>query len=345
MIARPMATSSSSPARRVSELINGFWATQVIHAAVALGLVDHIAEGTVTVADLARRAEAHAPSVLRLLRAMQTLGLCRISADGAFELTESGELLRTGVPGSVRGRALFAGDMLWKQFGDLVHVVKTGERTRAVVSGPEGFAELSAQPARLHAFQSSMAEGSERAARGAVRVYDFGRFRTVLDLGGGYGGVLSVLLRAYPALRGAVCDLAYLAPGSAAYLERAGVAARSAFIAGDFFKAVPRGYDAIVMKYILHDWDDARARLILENCRGAADPSCRVILLEQVVPQRLGCSAADRDVMRADLTMMSVGGKERTALEYEALCASAGWRLTGITPVEEGFDLLEAAPA
>jgi O-methyltransferase domain/Dimerisation domain len=341
----PMTTSPSSPARRVSELINGFWATQVIHTAVALGLVDHIAEGAATVAELAERAEAHAPSVLRLLRAMQTLDLCRIRAGDRLELTRAGEVLRTAVAGSLRSRALFAGDMLWRQFGDLTHVVKTGGRSRGVGSGPEGFAQLAAAPARLDAFQTSMAEGSERAARGAVRVCDFGRFRTLLDLGGGYGGVLSVLLAAYPALRGAVCDLAYLREGATAYLERAGVADRGAFVAGDFFEAVPAGYDAIVMKFILHDWDDARARRILENCRSAAEPHCRVIVLEQVVPRRLGHGATDRDVMRADLTMMTVGGQERTALEYEALCASAGWRLTGITTVEGGFYLLEAAPA
>jgi len=341
-----MATTSlSSPAHRVSELINGFWATQAIHAAVALGLVDHIAEGGATVAALAERAEAHAPSILRLLRALQTLDLCRIGSAGTLELSPAGEVLRAGAPGSLRGRALFAGDMLWRQFGDLTHVVKTGEPARGVASGPEGFAQLAAQPARLDAFQTSMAEGSERAARGAVRAYDFGRFRTVLDLGGGYGGVLSILLAAYPALRGAVCDLGYLREGATAYLGRAGVADRGAFVAGDFFDAVPSGYDAIVMKFILHDWDDVRARRILENCRAAAAPHSRVILLEQVVPQPLGHGCADRDVMRADLTMMTVGGQERTASEYDALCASAGWRLTGITPVEAGFDLIEAVPA
>ncbi len=336
---------SASAARHVSDLINGFWAAQAIYAAVSLRIPDRLGQGAATADALAEAAAAHAPSVFRLMRALQALGLCSVRADGAFELTASGELLRAGVPGSVRGRALLTGDMLWKQFGDLTEVVRTGAKTRAIVSGPEGFAELAANPARLDGFQQAMAEGSVRAARGAVAAYDFGQFRRVLDLGGGYGGVLSVLLATHPSLTGAVCDLPYLSRGATAYLERAGVAARSTFIPGDFFEAVPRGYDAFVMKFILHDWDDERAGLILENCRVAASASSRVILLEQVVPERLGCAPADQAVIRADLTMMTVGGKERTAAEYRELCARAGWRLVGVTPAGEGFSVLEAVLA
>lgn len=340
-----METSPSSAADAVSELINGFWATQVIHAAVRLGLPEYLAQGAATAAELAVRADAHAPSLQRLLRALQTLGLCRPTGrDGAYELTESGQFLRADVGSSLRGRALFAGEMLWKQFADLTYVVKTGERTREVASGPEGFAQLASHPARLEAFQASMAEGSVRAARAAVEVYDFGRFARVLDLGGGFGGVLGVLLATYPEMRGAVCDLGYLERGACAYLARAGVAERAAFIAGDFFAAVPSSFDAIVMKYILHDWDDAHAQRILERCRAAVGPCAKLILLERVVPQSLGCGPADRDIMRADLTMLTVGGKERTRVEYQQLCALAGWRLTGVTAIETGFDLIEAVP-
>ncbi len=343
----PLATNSQSatPARHVSDLINGFWAAQAIYAAVSLRIPDRLGRGAATADALAEAVAAHAPSVFRLMRALQTLGLCSVRGDGAFELTPAGELLRADVAGSVRGRALLTGDMLWRQFGDLTEVVRTGAKTRAIVSGPEGFAELEADPARLDGFQQAMAESSVRAARGAVAAYDFGRFHKVLDLGGGYGGVLSVLLTTHPRLTGAVCDLPYLAHGATAYLERAGVKARSTFIPGDFFESVPRGYDAFVMKFILHDWDDERARLILENCRAAASASSKVILLEQVVPERLGCGPTDQAVIRADLTMMTVGGKERTAAEYGELCARAGWRLAEVTPAGEGFSVLEAVLA
>lgn len=335
----------SADAEHVSALINGYWAAQVLHVAASLGIADRLASGPHSAEELAAAARAHAPSVFRLMRALQTLGLCRTIEGGRFELTPAGHYLRTNVPGSLRGRALFTGDMLWRQFGDLNHVVKSGERTRAVVSGPEGFEALAADPARLDAFQQAMAEGSVRAARDALHVGDFGRFANVLDLGGGYGGVLAVLLASHPAMRGAVCDLAYLAEPAMRYLERAGVADRARFLPGDFFRSVPQGFDAYVMKFIIHDWDDERAACILRNCRAAAAPEARVMLLEQVVPDVLGTGLADQAVIRADLTMMTVGGKERTAQEYRALLAGAGWWLERVSRASAEFSVLEAVPA
>ena len=334
----------NSAQQHVSALINGFWAAQVINAAAILQLPERLAGGAKTVEVLAEEAGAHAPSLLRLMRALQTLGLVEAAEEGRFALTEAGQYLRADVPGSVRGRALFTGDMLWKQFGDLAHVVKTGGRTQAVVSGAEGFAALASDPPRLHAFQQAMAESSTIAARDALKTYDFSRFSRVLDLGGGYGGVLSELLKAHPAQTGAVCDLGYLAQGAGDYLASAGVGDRSRFVAGNFFEAVPDGFDLYLMKFIVHDWDDDSAETILANVRKAAGEGATLVLLEQVVPESLGQTPEDQAVIRGDLTMMGMGGKERTAGEYRALLAEAGWRLTGITPSGASFSVIEAKP-
>jgi hypothetical protein len=333
------------PARQLSELINGFWTTQVISTAVDLGIPDVLAVGPLTAESIAGAVSAHAPSVFRLMRGLQTLGICQRLEDGRFELTAAGELLRADVPGSLRGRALFNGGMLWKQFGDLSHCVKTGERMRAHASGEEGFNELASDPVRLASFQKAMAEGSIRATLDAMKVYNFGQFTALLDLGGGYGGVLSVLLETFPKMTGAVCDLAYLAQSASEFLAHAGVSERGRFLGGNFFEAVPRGYDAYIMKYILHDWDDAHALRILNNCRAAASGATKIVLLEQLVPGQLGTGFTDQAVIRADLTMLGVGGKERTAAEYGELFASTGWRLSSVTPTSGEFSVLEAVTA
>ncbi len=340
-----MLSQATTPAEHVSELINGFWAAQVVNAAALLDLPDRLAQGPATAETLAAAAGAHPPSLFRLLRAMQTLGLCTAGADGVFALTEAGQLLRAGAPGSMRGRALFTGDMLWKQFGDLPEIVRTGGRAASVASGAEGFAALEADPARLEAFQQAMAESSRTAARQAIAAYDFARFGSVLDLGGGYGGVLAELLKANPGQSGAVCDLGYLQAGAEAYLAAAGVAERGRFIPGDFFTAVPAGFDCCLMKFIIHDWDDEASTRILSTARAAAGPATTLALIEQVVPESLGQSLADQAVIRSDLTMMSVGGKERTAAEYRRLLEATGWRLSAVAPAGPSFSVLEALPA
>jgi hypothetical protein len=345
----------TSAQQHVSQMIGGFWAAQVACAAAALSLPDRMAAGPMSAEDLAAACEAHAPSVRRLLRAMASLGLAVQESDGRFALTEAGGFLRADAPGSVRGRALFTGDMLWKQFGDLTHQVKTGGRTQAMVSGAEGFEALKNDPPRLHAFQQAMAESSMLAARDAMKAWDFGRFARVLDLGGGYGGVLAELLKAHPRQTGAVFDLPFLKEGAEGYLAKAGVAERGRFLGGSFFEGAPGGFDLIVMKYIVHDWGDGEARAILGRAREAAGQDATgqdatgqgatLALIEQVVPDTIAATPEHQAVIRADLTMMGMGGQERTAHEYRALLADSGWRLEAIVPCGPLFSVIEARPA
>jgi C-methyltransferase len=164
----------------------------------------------------------------------------------------------------------------------------------------------------------------------------------VLDLGGGYGGVLSVLLAAHPRMTGAVCDLEYLAGPASRYLQEAGVGARAKFVAGDFFASVPGPYAAYVLKFIIHDWDDELALKILWNIHRSAAPSSTLILLEQVIPEHLSTTASDQAVIRADLTMMTIGSRERTVTEYRRLLSQAHWSLTRVIRISPEFSLLEA---
>ena len=336
---------SLPPQEHLRQMVLGFWAAQVACAAAALSLPDHLAAGPMTADDLAKASGGHARSVLRLLRAMASLGLCTQEADGRFALTEAGAYLRADIPGSIRGRALFTGDMVWKQFSDLTHQVRTGGTTQALPTGLEGFEALKNDPPRLHAFQQAMAESSQLAARDAMQAYDFSRFARVLDLGGGYGGVLAELLKAHPGQIGAVFDLPFLEPGATAYLQKAGVEDRARFIGGNFFESVPGGFDLIVLKFIVHDWADEEARALLTKAREAADEGCTLVLLEQVVPDVIAATVEHQTVIRADLTMMSIGGQERTAGEYHDLLAEAGWRLDSVIPSGAVFSVLEARPA
>ena len=333
-----------TPQQYVTHLIGGYWAAQVACAAAALALPDRLADGPRTAEDLAQASEAHAPSVRRLMRAMVSLGLCTQEPDGRFALTEAGGYLRDGVPGSVRGRALFIGDRLWAQFSDLTHQVKTGGRSQAVLGGAEGFEAMKNDPAGLHTFQQAMAESSRTAAQGAMAAYDFGRYARVLDLGGGYGGVLGELLKTHPGQTGAVCDLPFLKDGAEAYLAKAGVADRATFIGGSFFEAVPDGFDLILMKFIIHDWSDPEATTILQKSRAAADADATLVLIEQVVPDTIEATPLHQATIRGDLTMMAIGGQERTAGEYRVLLADCGWRLTAITPAGAQFSVIEAKP-
>jgi hypothetical protein len=333
-----MSDTTPAPAGRLSELIEGFWATQVIHAAAQLKLPDLLHGQPLLPAELARRADAHAGSVTRLLRALATLGLCQVTAEGRYALTEMGALLRTDAAGSKRARALFAGSSLYEAFAKLPETVRTGRRPPVTAD----FGKSS--PEQLAVFQHAMIESSREAVGAAVVVYDFSALTRVLDVGGGFGGALAGLLERFPRLCGDVLDLDHAQHGAEAFLARSGVASRAGFIAGDFFRSVPGGYDCYLLKFILHDWDDAQAVAILKSCRAAAGPGTRLVVLERVVPEHPGDIPAHRTVMQADMTMMAWGGQERTEREYRELLAQAGFALSRVVATASAFTVIEGRP-
>jgi hypothetical protein len=327
-----------TPARPLADLIEGFWMTQLIGTSITLGIVDRLALGDAPYEEIARSCGADAGCVLRLVRALQTIGVCRKSPDNRFALTDRGQLLRRGVPGSICGRAIFTSGIMWDLYGHLTDVVRTG---RSLPSGRSGFDELAKHPG-LDGMHLAMVESSVRIIEDSARAHDFARYARVLDVGGGYGGALGALLQRHTGMTGAVLDLSYLSDRATAHLRGSGVADRAEFVAGDFFESVPAGYNCYLLKYIVHDWGDADALQILQRCAAAASPEADIILLERVLPDELDDSPAHQAIVQIDLAMMTTGGKERTAEEYRSLLARAGLRMIAVRSTASPCSVIHA---
>jgi len=339
---------AGSPSATLAALINGFMASQVVHVAAKLGVADLLADGAKTAETLAGQADAHAPSLHRLLRALASLGLLEEVEPARFALTALGAQLRTAVPGSLRNRALlFGGDRSWRCWGELLHSVRTGETQMQHLYGMGSFEYLTEHPGQAEIFNEAMAEGTRQVTRAVVTAYDFSRFRMLVDVGGGNGTLIAAILAATPKLRGIVFDLPSGNAGAPRQLEAAGVAERCDVIEGDFFRSVPPSADAYVLKAIIHDWDDERSIAIFKNCRRAISADGKLLLVERVMPVKVEASQSHRQMAMVDIHMLVLaGGRERTVAEYQALFAAAGFELTRFLPLPEvaGISLIEAAP-
>src|SRR3954453_13139753 len=123
-----MDNPNAEAAATLTQLIDGYRITQMIYVAAKLGLADLLAPGPQSSAALAEQTGTHAPALYRLLRALSSLVVFREEAPDRFVLTALAEPLRTDVPGSVRGLALFAGDaQSWLPWGELAQTVTTGD--------------------------------------------------------------------------------------------------------------------------------------------------------------------------------------------------------------------------
>ena len=337
-----MGAQATTPSEDLRHLIFGFRVTQALHAAAELDIADLLAGGPRSADDLAAASGAHAPSLYRVLRLLASEGVFAQTPDGRFALTPLAEALRRDAPGSLRPMVLFnAGETLWRSWGHLLHAVRTGGPAFDHTHGTDLFTYFRRHPDEWAIFDQLMTTQTAPITRAVAAVYDFSPFGTIVDVGGGRGALALGLLGAYPNLRGIVFDQPAVAAGAQQAIEAAGLTGRCAAVGGDFFAAVPAGGDAYLAKFILHDWDDARCIAILRACRRVVPAGGRLLVIELLIPPGDTRSyAKSQDVnMLVNLT-----GRERTAAEYAALYAAAGFALTRTIPAQGELHVIEGVP-
>lgn len=226
-----------------------------------------------------------------------------------------------------------------------MHSVKTGEPAFPEVYGMTTWEYRASHPEESALFDGAMTGLSLAEAEAVVRSYDFSGIGVLVDVGGGKGALLAAILAANPALSGILFDQPHVVADAKDLLERAGVADRCEVVDGDFFKAVPKavpgGADAYLLKSIIHDWDDALAIEILRKCRAAMADSARLLLVERGIrPANEPDPAKFIDLM----ILVMLGGRERTAEEYERLYTEAGFKLTNTIHTGSLLDIIEGVP-
>jgi hypothetical protein len=324
---------SEPPVLTLRRLANGYQVSQAIHVMAVLGIADLLGDGPRASDELAAATDTDPGALYRLLRALASIDVLHEDGGRCFSLAPLGEGLRSDVPNSLHGWATFVGrPYYWETWASLEHSIRTGENAFRHVHGTDVWDFRAQRPEENALFDRAMSALTRTSNEALVAAFDFGRFGTIVDVGGGRGTLLEALLAAYPSLHGVLFDQPRVVDG----VE---LGERGRIVGGSFFDDVPAGGDAYVLKMIIHDWEDEEAAAILRNCR---KHDATVLVVERVV----GPPNQDPMTKFGDLNMLvSPGGRERTADEFRELFSGAGLSLEGVTPTESGLCVLEAVPA
>ncbi len=321
-------------------LINGCWTTQAIVAGAELGLAPLLAAAPRDGDALAEASSCHFPSLLRLLRAWVSLGLCTLRDDGCFELTPLGRWLDPAEPDSLDAWARLRA-LRWNEWGEFTQSVRSGESFQKRHADRDDFARLEGSP-QAALFHRAMVMLTQRVAQGVAAAVEFTGRETLVDIGGGSAELLATLVVDRPAMCGVVLDLANAHDGAVALLTRRGLADRCAFVTGSFFEPWPHG-DVYLLKSVLHNWDDDRAAAILARGREAMAAGARMLIVERMLPEQWGNTADDRAAAASDLNMLvTLSGRERTEAQFRGLLDAAGLRVDRVVPVGSEFHVVEA---
>jgi hypothetical protein len=307
--------------RKLLGILSGSWVAQSCYAVAKLGIPDLLADGPRSVDELAARCGADPGALARLLRGMASIGLFRRTAPRTYALTAVTEYLRSDVPGSLRQNAVLDGEEVFRSFADIMHTLRTGAPAFDKVHGEPFYDYLGGNPGTAASFTEAMNANRVPATLASC---DLSGVDTLVDVGGGSGGLLAEALAVHPAMRGVLLDLPEAVRQAEKRLAEEGLAGRVELVEGSFFDAVPEGGDTYVLARVLHNWADEKALLVLRRVRAAMSPGTRLVVLEQFVPDE--DSAPDGASGMVDLLMLVLlEGHDRTEEQYRGLLAEAGF--------------------
>jgi SAM-dependent methyltransferase len=324
---------------KLHRLINGYQVSQALHVLTALGIPDRLADGPRSSQELAAVVGARESALYRLLRAVAAIGVLEELPGRRFMLTELGEGLRSGVPGSLADWAAFIGRRYcWAAWSRLIDGVRTGGHAFRLEHGTDPWTYRQLHPEEVPIFNRAMNSLSRQVVDSLVAAYDFSRFQTVVDVGGGGGALVAAILGQFPGVRAVLFDLPHVVADARGFIEKAGIAGRCELVGGSFFERVPSGGDAYLLKSVLHDWYDEDVERILKVCHAAMRPGAVLLVLERLLaPPNEGAEGKFSDLNM----LVAPGGRERTREEWDAVLRAGGFKLQGVTPVYS-FAVLEA---
>ncbi|MFI6850143.1 methyltransferase [Kitasatospora sp. NBC_00085] len=330
------------PRQQVLGFIYAKWAIGALRAIVEVGVPDALAGGPRTAAELSAATGTDADALYRVLRAVAAAGVLDEDREGRFALRPVSEGLVSDAEGGIRDMFLFASDpMLWRPYENVAHSLRTGEAAFVEAFGSPFYEYTQANPDKAAVLDRAMLQNRYPGTERIFDEFDFGRFRRIADVGGGRGHFLVELLRRFPGTTGVLADQAHTVAEAKEVLDGSGVGDRITVAPTDFFVEVPAGCDAYFIKNTLHNWDNAKAELILRSVRAAiGEGDARLLIVENLLR-----GPGEWDVGKLiDVESLAVlGGRERGLAEWDRIAGAAGF-VRANEPVPGDVALLEYRP-
>jgi len=329
-----------NPQEQLMELASGHIISRAIHVAASMKLADYIAKKPCSVDELAHEVDANSAALYRLLRLLVSHDIFYENEHKFFSMTPLAQLLVSMHSESLRAwLAYHDGDeMRWRSYGNMEYTIHTGKPAFNYLFGDGFFDLLAKNSLKAAAFDEGMRNISEKEDLQIVASYDLSPYKTIVDIGGGKGGLLKAIMQSNLSAHGILFDLPHAKVSAESYLSEHNLSSRISCESGNFFDKISTGSDLYILKRILHDWDDESCIKILSHCRQAMKQNAKLLIIEAIVE-----TGNKRNFIKEiDVAMLLLfGGKERTQDEWNALLDAAHLKLVSVYTTPSMLSILE----
>ena len=314
-----------------------FWPSKVLLSAVELGLFSLLGEKSLSGPDIQNLLHLHPRATYDFLDALLALGFLERDGTGpsaTYRNTPETKLfLDRSSPDYIGGMLEMANARLYRFWGDLTSALRTGKPQNETKHNEAPiFETLYQDPEKLAQFMGAMSGISRGNFRSFAEKFDFSGYSSLCDVGGATGQLSICVAERHPHMHCISFDLPPVEPIAQRTIAASGLSARVTTAAGDFFREpLPRA-DVITMGMILHDWNLANKKKLLQAAYEALPVGGALVAIENIIDDNRSVNAFG---LMMSLNMLIEFGEafDFTGADYNSWCREIGFSKTEIIPL------------
>ncbi len=334
-----MDQKATAPEQQMMQFIIGKWISKPISVAAKLGIADIINKGNRSIDEIAEMTNTMPDTLYRMMRALAGVGIFFETKPRYFKNSSLSECL---MKGRLKSAALMFHstwhDSIWS---NLLYSIKTGQSAFEKIYGQSAFEWFNSNQEEAQIFNEANSFKAASTHKVITEVYDFSKINSLMDVGGGIGGLMVEILKTNHHLKGIVAELPQVLLQLNEIIKKNKFESRMSAVECDFFKKIPKNSDVYLLSHVLHDWSDEKCITILKNCRNAVDINGKLLIAEAIIPP--GNNFSISKLLDLEVLLMG-GGQERTEDEFRYILESSGFALSQIIPTKENISIIEGVP-
>ncbi len=314
---------------KILHLGMAFWESKTLLSAVELEVFTILATDPMDAETLRKRLDLHERSALDFFDALVALGMLD-RHDGLYSNTPETDLfLDKAKPSYIGGFLAMVNDRLYGFWGSLTEGLKTGRPQNEAKNGGNFFEILYGDPAKLSSFMQAMTGISMGSSKAIAQKFPWKNHRTLIDIGSAQGGLVVEVGKAHSHITGGGFDLPVTGPIFEKYVASFGLGDRFKFIPGDFFADDLPSADVLSMGHILHDWDLAQKKTLIQKAYDALPDGGVLLVFEGIIDDERRKNAFGL-LMSLNMLIELPGGFDYTGADCCRWMKEAGFRETRV---------------
>lgn len=318
----------------IQKLASSVYAPFAMLAGMQLDLFTSLKDGPLSAEQLAAALNVKVAKLSPLLYALVVSELLTVQGERFANTPEADHFLVKGKPTYIGGRHENFSNV-WQALLHTAETIRTG-----IPQAKHDFAATS--PDEQISFFRGLHPTAIVTGRDLATRYDLSSFRTVVDVGGGSGGVAMALTEAYCHLQATVIDLPTVTPITHRFIDEAGAADRVQALSADVVNdPLPTTYDVAVLRAFIQVLSAHDALRALKHIGAAVNPGGRIMIVGRILDDSRLSPAGSVGFNLIFLNLFDEG-RAYTESEYRTWLTASGFEAIERVLLAEGNSIITA---